>query len=286
MDDLINCIVFLRKQVPAYELKGGKYVEVWNKESGSNNFEQKFVDEIVGSGFIVLHNDRSYLVTAKHVSRKLESKPFAERSEFISNLVTGKTFSMTFRKLESLDILTGSKWFYHKTADLAIHPIASIKEISSIRSIPSRRLYKESDNMKFDLLSKCYIIGFPLGLGLGEIISPLAKEARISSGITNIDREDFNPVLKFILLDEALAQGYSGAPVFLSKDFVPESLVNTWGGAKPVTVEKFQLIGLVSGTFSDDTGGKISAIIPISYIWDIFNSPEFLQYEKKLGAKN
>ena len=85
------------------------------------------------------------------------------------------------------------------------------------------------------------------------------------------------PDLKYIVLDEDLAAGYSGAPVFIS----PELQMRD--GA--FTGVQSSLIGIVSMTLSDRTGGKLSLVVPISYLREIFSSNEFKSYEKKIGIE-
>ena len=86
---------------------------------------------------------------------------------------------------------------------------------------------------------------------------------------------DINPNLKFILLDEDLALGYSGAPVFIS----PEPLV-TNSSVRLGSRSRLRLIGILSANISDSTGGKISLVVPVSYLNEIFESNDFREYEK------
>lgn len=90
---------------------------------------------------------------------------------------------------------------------------------------------------------------------------------------------NLNPKLKFYLIDQAIAQGYSGAPVYYAEG-IPSGIYSK--GRALLAGETTLIIGLVSGSLSDRTGGKISLVVPISYLWDILESEEFKRYEKSL----
>jgi hypothetical protein len=93
-----------------------------------------------------------------------------------------------------------------------------------------------------------------------------------------------NIVLPFqvYLLDQALSQGYSGAPVFYVEDIMSGVMI----GNQPMKGgEILHLLGVQSGVLSDQTGGKISIVVPILYIWDIFELSDFQAYIKGLASK-
>lgn len=129
------------------------------------------------------------------------------------------------------------------------------------------------------LLSTVYVVGFQLGYGAKDILNPIAKKVQIASMPMSLVENNTN--LKSILLDQALAQGYSGAPVFLIEDIMAGGIMV---GDKPVIKagEKFYLSGILSAQISDQMGGKISVVVPSSYILDIIQSPDFVSYESNL----
>ena len=65
----------------------------------------------------------------------------------------------------------------------------------------------------------------------------------------------------FFCLENPSVGGYSGGPVF---DLGYERM-----GSTISTKEKTILHGIVHGTMSDDTGGKISLITPMFYVKDL-----------------
>ena len=80
-------------------------------------------------------------------------------------------------------------------------------------------------------------------------------------------------------LDQALAQGYSGAPVF----YVDEELSTAQLAKRQNRIEGgLHLLGVQSSDISDTTGGKLSIVVPIRYLWEILESEDFIRYEKML----
>ncbi len=266
IEDLSKTVVFLLKETQAFEMKSGKKVEVWHKDPSTNNFEPKIIKQS-GTGFIINHNGKDYLVTAKHVASFLQNT-----SEIIVNIQSNQSIKITFDFIKKLK---GAKWFYHTIADLAIHPIAyPLKKVMHL-AINTNDILKEEKSVQ--LLSDIYILGFPLGLGIHESISPIAKKAQIASNVTTLDHPNINPELKYYLLDQALAQGYSGAPIFC----VEELPTGIKLAGQSITHEKIVLIGILSMGLSDATGGKFSLVVPILYLWDILKSEQFIKYESQ-----
>lgn len=65
----------------------------------------------------------------------------------------------------------------------------------------------------------------------------------------------------FLCLESPSVGGYSGGPIFdLGYQIV---------GAMTTTKDKTRLYGIMHGTISDNTGGKIAAVTPIIYLKDL-----------------
>jgi hypothetical protein len=227
-----------------------------------------------GTALIIQYNNRDYLVTAKHVATAL-----SPTAEIILNLPNRQSRSLTFKGLSQQEVIKGAHWFHHPKADISVHPMAYPGSFD-VLAIGEDLFPKKG--IEIPLLTPAYVVGFPLGLGVQEKLSPIAKGTQIASRATSIDFPDIAPDLHFILLDQALAQGYSGAPVFYTED-IPSGVMI---GNQPMKGgEKLHFIGILSGSISDKTGGKISLVVPISYVWDILESHEFRMYEKGLESK-
>lgn len=273
IDDLSKTVVFLRQQSQETEVKGDKTLEVWYRDPDSKEFSPKLLTSS-GTGLIIQYNKRDYLITAKHVAKAL-----SPTAEIIINLSAGQSRSITFKWLAQQEIIKGARWFHHPKADISIHPMA-YQDRFDLLAI-GEDLFPKKD-IEITLLTPAYVLGFPMGLGVKEKLSPIAKGTQIASRLTSIDFPGISPDLQFILLDQALAQGYSGAPVFYAEDIQSGVMI---GGQRMKGGEKLHFVGILSASVSDKTGGKISLVIPISYIWDILESSEFRKYEKGLEPK-
>lgn len=271
IDELSKTVVFLQKESQAYEMKSGEKVELWYKHPSTNKLEPKIFKKS-GTGFIIKHNGRDYIVTAKHVAKFLDNN-----SEILLNVSKDSSINISFDSIRKSPRLKDVKWFFHPLADIALHPLVYPTAKLEQLYISTSDIIK--DDKKINLLTDVIILGFPLGLGVHKSISPIATKTQIASNITTIDLPNIDPNLRFYLLDQALAQGYSGSPIFCSED-IPSGVS---GGNRPLSDgEKIILIGILSAGLSDATGGKISEVVPISYLWDILNSDEFLKYENQL----
>lgn len=266
IDLLGTTTVCLRKQKQRTIKKGGKEYEVWLKDIETKKM-QPDLETRYGTGFLVSHKNRIYLVTAAHVARDMSSE-----AEVLWNTTFGELLQYAFAEVQQR--LPHAKWFFHPAADVAIHPFGFTGKAKPKHSFVGENMFITEDK-RLPLGTKIYVLGFPLSLGVGDILSPLSKKAEIASWITTIDDPDINPNLKFIILDEGLASGYSGAPVFIS----PEPLV-TNSSARLAVRRRLRLIGILSANISDRTGGKISLVVPVSYLNEIFESNDFREYER------
>lgn len=271
LDDWKKMVVYLQRESPSFEMKSGERVEVWYKNPSTNGMERKIIKGN-GTGFLIMHNGREYLVTAKHVADMLDST-----STILLNVSKDSSISITFASLHQQSLIPNARWFKHPLADIALHPIFAETKLDLI-SLGTSIIPKSDKHIQ--LLTDVIILGFPLGLGVNKVSSPIAKKVEIGSDITTVDLPVVNPKLRFYLLDQDVAQGYSGSPVFCTED-IPSGM---YVGDSPVLVadKKMTLIGVISFGLSDVSGGKISFVVPISYMWEIFDSNEFREYESHL----
>lgn len=257
IDKIGQTTIYIMEQKIAIINKSGREYEVWLKDPKKQTFEPN-LNTITGTGFIVVHNGFSYIVTAAHVAHATSPDTL-----FIFNQIHHQGGYNTLRQQEKTK---KSRWFYHPNADIAIHPFGISRDNTEIKYIDENLFASDSDEIPIG--SKVVILGYPLSLGINDYgVSPLCKNTEIGSWITTINIPGSNPNLKFILLDDSLAQGYSGSPVFT----YPEPQI----GAN----NKVKLIGIVSGTLSDETGGKITLIVPTSYLREILESQEIKEFE-------
>ncbi len=223
----------------------------------------KKVNQGIGTGFFIQYKGASYIITAKHV---VGDDPFADGNVIVVNKDSSRLeLPLSFARRA----VPGTKWFFHPKADVALHLYRWPDEMHIANVDFNYQLLRTNT---LGLLSPVCSLGFPFGFGLGPKVSPIATECKIASWLTHVPEQ--NPELGFILLDKALAQGYSGAPIYtLPEPFKGGALVVT-PGFQP------EIIGLLSGQQIDMGGGKVSLIVPASYILEIFQSPEFIEFEK------
>lgn len=273
IDSLSKTVVFLCQRTQAVEMKGGKQVEVWYRDPVTQKLEPKF-NVMSGTGLMIQYHGRDYIVTARHVAQALSPK-----AEIVMNISGGKSMRYTFELILQQKIIQGAKWFHHPKADISIHPLCYSATLDQL-SINEKLFPKQGKDIP--LLTAAYILGFPLGQGVQENLSPLAKKTQIASRTTSVDVTNISPELQFILLDQALAKGYSGAPVFYIEEVMSKLRI---AGQRMKSGEKLHFVGILSASLSDKTGGKISLVVPTSYLWDILESEDFREYEKNLEKK-
>ncbi len=255
VEEASTTVVYLRQQYQKRATINGKTVDLYYRDPDTKAY-QPIKESKIGTGFIIKYNGHDYLVTAKHVATDLSPS-----GEIIINIPGNKSTVITFQTIMSG--IKGARWFHHPQADISIHPLGYPIQVAANGLTPE---YFPKNEIDVVLLSPAVIVGFPMGLGVLEKLSPIAKEAKIASKLTSIDNPDFPKDMHFYFLDQALSQGYSGSPVFCID-----------------ANNKAFILGIQSSAFSDQTGGKISVVVPSSYLWSILESPEFLAYEKDVN---
>lgn len=272
VDELSKTVVLLRQQTPAYEKKGGKIFEVWFRDQETKEYTQK-IESSFGTGLLIRFNGRDYIVTAKHVAFAMSPS-----AEVLVNMPNGRSQGLPFGWIQAQDIVKGARWFHHPKVDLSIHPMAYPSSTATL-SIPEELFPRKDSDLP--LLSPAYVLGFPMGQGAIDKLTPIAKGTQIASRETSLDITTISPEIRFILLDQALAQGYSGAPVFYTEDILSDATINN---QRMKAGERLHILGIQSSVIPDQTGGKMSLVVPVRYIWDILDSNEFRSYESGLST--
>ncbi len=197
-------------------------------------------------------DERLFIVTASHVARKMEST---------SILVLGGADDRPVTlQLESFAKI-GSSWKHHDQADIAIREVSvsGNEQLFEGRFLPIDLFDKELNAASRD--DDLTAFGFPLGLGVGEFFSPLTFVSRASSGLVTLPRFDTKQPCNFFILENPSIGGYSGCPVFTIGFKKIGALAIKSGGVK--------CYGFMHGTISDDTGGKLAAVTPSHYLFDL-----------------
>jgi hypothetical protein len=247
LDKLSGTVVFLYKIQQRPVIKDGKPVV------------EPHID--YGTGFFATPDGTTMIVvTAEHVSSII-------KSDFRATLLGDNDTPFDVSSEE----LTGTKdvvWVSHGKEDVAvalIHPKQDVMAKLAGRFL--RRTMLSSDNTAPSRERPLTTLGFPLALGVKEHFSPITRDSQPASGLITIPRFDTHTPATFFLLDNPSIAGFSGAPVFLfPKPFASTSGAMVFTETGPGATNSILCVGIVHGTISDETGGKMSAVTPSKYI--------------------
>ena len=205
----------------------------------------------VGTGIFILKSNQIFLLTADHVSKKVNDNTLLAFGDNQSkcNIILLK------------ELINGNQWKVHPIADMSIIKIDITKHRALFqgRCFPYDHINDTSTSASRD--DELTVIGFPNGLGIQGKFSPLTFRSYASSAFLTLNGADTDTPSDFFCLENPSVGGYSGGPVF---DMGYEKM-----GCATATKEKTILHGIVHGTMSDDTGGKIALITPMYYVKDL-----------------
>lgn len=244
-------VVYLHRSETTKVLDDGVMKEVWLKGPGDQSPKPRQMTQS-GTGFLVTDATRLYLVTAAHVAKGMG--PGGQVT-----LAGPKDTPETI----ALDDLSGESrqtWVQHASADVAVLVLKPSQQ--------TVQRYLQGRFLPFEVFSaadspppretQLTVIGFPKGLGVKGRFSPLTLQTLPASGFLSMKRFDIPIDTEFFMLQNPSTGGYSGAPVIDVSRYVM--------GAMTTTGEGTRVFGLVHGTISDDTGGKLAAVVPVRFI--------------------
>lgn len=252
IEDISVAVVYLHKSINARSLDDdGVLKEVWLK--GPEDEEPRpRIKTMSGTGFFVNYSDDLYLVTASHVAKEIDLSSQAT--------IAGKNDVPETLSLQELSGSSVLPWVNHPIADVAVLTLRPTKVIFDKyldkRFLPAGIIEAASIAPPREV-SLC-VIGFPKGLGVKRRFSPLTLQTLPASGVLTIRRFDTKTESEFFIVQDPSTGGFSGAPVFNIFHYATEPVVAPGSGTR--------LYGLVHGTISDDTGGKLGAVVPSIYI--------------------
>lgn len=215
--------------------------------------------ELIGTGMFVSSPAENnlfsgWIVTASHIARDT-----TENTSIVIATQDGKAQTLQLTMFGPL-----SGWRHHREADISafqIHFSGKNKQFMENRFFPYDHF-----NLTRTAVSRDYeltAIGFPKGLGIDGSFSPLSFRSYASSGFITLLRADTHTPSDFFCLENPSVGGYSGCPVF--------DLGYSTNGVITTTKEKTWCHGVMHGTISDETGGKIAVVTPAFYLKDIID---------------
>jgi len=203
-----------------------------------------------GTGFLVGMNDRYFLITAKHVADSLKidlARIFFKGS---SNEALGYAMKSFLRP--------NSKGIFNDKSDFFLI------ELFAFDSVSHRLLTRSSFDINIIAGNRgeipreedLVVFGYPIFDF--EHFSPVTFKSNFSSGLLNIIVQGFEKPCYCYLLENPGMEGFSGGPVIV--------------GVKGRTSDKLNrtfIIGIVSATSVDKTGGKYAVVTPTFHLLDL-----------------
>lgn len=259
VEQITPAIVYLHRSQIRTIPHEGIQKEIWLKNPTNGSLEP-FFETVAGTGFLVSDEGNMYLITAWHVAHNLN------KTAKISLRGEGDT-PMTFDLTELTPLQEDNiPWISHKQADVALIKIIpsthNIEKYLQNRFIPLKIMI--SSEVAPSRETQLTVIGFPKSLGVEERFSPLTLTTNASSGLLRLPLFDTGTKATFFVLQAPGIGGYSGAPVFDISQYKMGPLTTTGSG----TV----CYGLIHGTISDETGGKLAVVVPASKIVELIKS--------------
>lgn len=209
--------------------------------------------ETVGTGiFIIKGGSEPFILTAAHVANDCNTSTRVVISDSSSN---GQSLNLHLFN-------SGLSWTHHPVADISVlrvDPDPSIVSHLAGRFFPAEQLNSTAIPPSRDAYLTA--VGFPHGLGAIGRFSPFTFRSHASSSLITLPRFDTQTPCDFFTLENPSVGGYSGGPVFDLGYIIVGAMTTNTG---PTICH-----GLMHGTISDNTGGKIAAVTPCSYVSDI-----------------
>lgn len=213
----------------------------------------------IGTGMFVSSNageGRVYgwIITATHVA-----KGTSENTQLVVSTKEGKAETLPLQLFGNM-----TNWRHHPVGDVSAFRIV-FTDVNN-RFMTGRFFPFDHFNLEAKPVSRDFeltAIGFPNGLGTEGLFSPLTFRSYASSGFLTLQRADTHTRSAFFCLENPSIGGYSGCPVF--------DLGYSTNGLVTMTKEKTWCHGIMHGTMSDNTGGKIAMVTPAFYLKDIID---------------
>ena len=213
----------------------------------------------VGTGNLITNGSRLFLVTAEHVAKKMKSS-----GGFIMSGLNDQPVSIRWSQVTKFHG-DSIPWVFHEEADLAVllmNPSQDLFEQHfQKRFVPLETYHAENSPPSRDTVLTS--VGFPLGLGIGELISPLTFQSRASSGFLTLRRADNDQTSTFFVLENPSIGGYSGCAIYDLSVHKLRAVTTTGDGTMGY--------GFMHGTVSDDTGGKLALVTPSHYLHQLID---------------
>jgi hypothetical protein len=253
IETMSAAVVLLESPSVATQSIDGKSYEVVLRDPDTGRLQDK-METSVGTGVLVVDvSGQMFLVTAAHVAADTNAA-----TRFVFRVQGDRPKSLKLENLLAAPIATA--WSIHARSDVAAARLNIPPELAHLFNEHFLALSMFDQELSaprrtHDLIT----LGFPLGLGAEGHFSPISRESKAASGLLSLPRFDTHTVQDFFLLDGPSVGGFSGAPVLTLPGSCRESCFDV---RPPKTSERLRCVGIVHGTVSDKTGGKMAAVTP------------------------
>lgn len=209
--------------------------------------------ERYGTGFLLTSNNAFFLITAKHVADSLHT----ELAEIYFRNSLKKGISIKLKKFVVSEPITQ----FNNESDffiLRLDPYDSTsKELLKKASLDVSIIGNNRRSLERNI--DVVVFGYPI-FDLDHF-TPITFKSNFSSGLMNIKMKDLPKPCYCYLLENPSMAGFSGGPVFAGV----EDRMTT-------PIDKTLIIGIVTGTTYDNTGGKFAIITPTFHLIDLIDN--------------
>jgi hypothetical protein len=206
-----------------------------------------------GTGFLVTTKDQYFLVTAKHVADALK----IETTDIFFRDSSKTAISFKLQGFLKKPLVSG----FNENSDFFILKLETtdMKKLDMLKKSSLNFDVFANDRKSIDRKIDVLVMGYPLFDF--EHFTPITFKSYFSSSLINVKFESMpKPFLCYLLENPSMA-GFSGGPVFVGvKDRASTPLTKTL------------IVGIVTGTKYDNTGGKFAIITPAFHLIDLLNN--------------
>lgn len=212
--------------------------------------EKSGTGERYGTGFILTSNNGFFLITAKHVADSLHTEIAEIYFRDSSKKAIGYKVKRFIASKPVVQFNEQSDFFILRLDPFDSTSTKILKKASlDAKSIANNR---ESLDRKFEVV----VFGYPIFDF--DNFTPITFKSHFSSSLMNIYMKDLPKPCYCYLLENPSMSGFSGGPVFIGvKDRATMQMNATL------------IIGIVTGTTYDKTGGKFAVITPTFHLLDL-----------------
>jgi len=232
----------------------GQQWEVWLKSPATGASQPKTITHRATGFLLASQKGDGFLVTADHVAKHLKPTALLTVCHADGKMIQFKLRDLLFHERDFKRI----EWVRHEVADVAVVRIKNTLQKQLGEKIPDWTYLDEKAVPK--MLEQVLVKGFPHGMITQEPCSPLVITTNVSSGFLTLLRADTKSPATFFILGDPSIEALSGSPIIRPLEISRGQIIFS---------QEPRILGLVHGTISDNTGGKLAAAVPAKFIREL-----------------